>query len=197
MESDDCRSDDGVYRIPTNLNYWEFDAMVITLGATRMVPFPDADEDDIADVIRACLTLPLMAAKVYVQERGDLGGSVVLLGSYAHDHALTNGAAYCAAKAGLAAAVKELAWELVPMFYFHVVHPFHVPSTPMGARVVENLMRTRGMTREEAELYQRRDLRMNDHLTPGEVAEVVYWLLTEPAAKWTAGSGINLYGGSR
>jgi ketoreductase len=196
VRTSDCRDEDGVYRIP-NLRFLDHDAMVVTLGATRMVPFQDADEDDIAEVIRACLTLPLMAAKAYVQDRGGLGGSVVLIGSYAHDHALTHGAAYCAAKAGLAAAVRELAWELTASgFYFHTVHPYHVPDTPMGQEVLKGL-RARGFTRAEAEQYQRKDLKMNDHLTPGEVAEVVFWLLSEPAAKWTAGSGINLYGGSR
>jgi NAD(P)-dependent dehydrogenase (short-subunit alcohol dehydrogenase family) len=196
VDATDCLDPDGVYRIP-NLDFKTFDAMVVTLGHTRMVEFDQATEDDINEVIRGSLVLPLMAAKAYVQERNSRGGAVVLVGSYAHDHALTNGAAYCASKAGLAAAVRELAWELTPLFFFHIVHPYHVPDTPMGARVVQALMEAKGMTREEAEAYQRKDLRMPHHLEPVEIAEVIGWLLSEPAAKWTAGSGINLYGGSR
>lgn len=197
VEGHDCSSPDGVYRIPP-AKFEQFEAMVVTLGHTRMVPFTEVEEDDLAEVIRACLTLPLMAVKAFVQEREGKGGTVVLLGSYAHDHPLTYGAAYCAAKAGLAAAVKELAWELTEWgFFIHIIHPYHVPSTPMGKRVVHNLMTARGMTEEQAEAYQRKDLKMPEHLTPEDVGEVVYWLLSQPAARWTAGSGINLYGGTR
>jgi len=196
VDSSDCLDTDGVYRIPST-DLGQYDAMVCTLGHTRMVPFDQASEDDIHEVIRGSLLLPLMAARGYVRDRGSKGGAAVLVGSYAHDHPLTNGAAYCAAKAGLAAAVRELAWELTPIFFFHIVHPYHVPDTPMGARVVEQLMETKDLSRGEAEVYQRKDLRMFDHLQPVEVAEVVSWLLTAPAAKWTAGSGINLYGGTR
>lgn len=196
VDGSDCRDEDGVYRIPST-DFKQYDAMVVTLGHTRMVPFDQADEDDIAEVIRGSLVLPLMAARGYVRDRNSRGGSVVLVGSYAHDHPLTHGAAYCAAKAGLAAAVKELAWEMTPLFFFHIVHPYHVPDTPMGERVMEGLMKSKDLNRGEAMLYQRKDLRMPDHLKAGEIAEVIQWLLTEPAAKWTAGSGINLYGGSR
>jgi NAD(P)-dependent dehydrogenase (short-subunit alcohol dehydrogenase family) len=196
VDGSDCRDEDGVYRIPST-DFKQYDAMVITLGYTRVIPFDQASEDDIHEVIRGSLILPLMAARGYVRDRGSRGGSVVLVGSYAHDHPLTNGAAYCAAKAGLAAAVRELAWEMTPVFFFHIVHPYHVPATPMGQRVVESLMESKDLTRDQADAYQRKDLRMPEHLQPSEIAEVVQWLLTEPAAKWTAGSGINLYGGSR
>lgn len=195
-DASDCLDSDGVYRIP-NLDLAQYDAMVVTLGHTLMVPFCAAEEDDLAEVIRGSLLLPLVAANTYVRHRNKKGGAVVLTGSYAHDHALTNGAAYCASKAGLAAAVKELAWELMPLFRFHIVHPYHVPSTPMGARVVEGLMVSRQWTREQAEAYQSKDLRMDEHLQPMDIAEVIWWLLSEPAAAWTAGSGIDLYGGSR
>jgi len=192
-----CLDDDGVYRLPA-ADWEEYDAMICTLGYTRMVPFKNADEDDIHEVIRACLVLPLMAAKAYVQERQDRGGTMVFIGSYAHDHPLTYGAAYCAAKAGLAMAVRELAWELTDLaFYSHILHPYHVPATPMGSEVVWGLMEGRGMTREQAEEYQRKDLKMPAHLTPEVVAEVVSWLLREPAARWLAGTGLDLYGGTR
>jgi NAD(P)-dependent dehydrogenase (short-subunit alcohol dehydrogenase family) len=196
VDGSDCLDTDGVYRIPST-DLKQYDAMVVTLGHTRMVPFSEASEDDIHEVIRGSLILPLMAARGYVRDRNSRGGTVVLVGSYAHDHPLTHCAAYCAAKAGLAAAVKELAWEMTPLFFFHIVHPYHVPATPMGQRVVEGLMESRDLTMIQAEAYQRKDLRMPEHLTAGEVAEVVSWLLSDPVARWTAGSGINLYGGSR
>jgi len=196
VDGSDCLDPDGVYRIPST-DLKQYDALVVTLGHTRMVPFSEASEDDINEVIRGSLVLPLMAAKGFVRDRNSRGGSVVLVGSYAHDHPLTHCAAYCAAKAGLAAAVKELAWELTPIFFFHIVHPYHVPETPMGQGVVDGLMRSKDLTREQAESYQRKDLKMPEHLKAVEIAEVIQWLLTEPAAKWTAGSGINLYGGSR
>lgn len=200
----DCLDHDGKYRIPTSLPYHRADALIVTLGYTRLTPFAVTTEDDIEKVIHGTLLLPLMAVKNYVQERMAGGqrviGSisrVVVIGSYAHDHALTHCAAYCAAKAGLAAAIQELGWELTEEgFRFHIVHPYHVPSTPMGKEVLRGLADRVGGYRE-AEQYQRKDLKMAAHLTPLDIAEVVAWLLTEPAAEWLSGQGLNLYGGTR
>jgi NAD(P)-dependent dehydrogenase (short-subunit alcohol dehydrogenase family) len=203
VSSSHCHDKDGEYRIPM-MAYDRADALVVSLGYTASVPWlegpnGDVQEEDIDDVIRACLTLPLMAAKLYVQERHEYGdGKVVFIGSYAHDHVLSDSVAYCAAKAGLAQATRALAWDLTPAgFQFHIVHPYHVPDTPMGAAVVGNMMVQRGMTAGQAEEYQRKDLLLEDHLKPEEVASVVHWLLEAPVAKWLGGQGINLYGGTR
>ena len=68
----------------------------------------------------------------------------------------------------------------------------------MGKEVVTEMMRTRGISREQAEAYQRKDLRLPAHQEPQDIAKVVAWLLsTQSPAEWLSGAGIPLYGGVR
>lgn len=198
VTTDDCQRGPQLYDPPSEGYLAEFGSMVVSLGQASARSIDIMSPVELDDIIEANLRLPLEAARRYVVGRGEAGGKVVFIGSYAHDHALTGCAPYCAAKAGLAAAVRELGWELTDAGYrFHIVHPYHVPSTPMGKNVVRGMVTERGMTYPQAEEYQRRDLKMPDHLRPQEIAEVVRWLLTEPAAEWLSGQGLSMYGGTR
>lgn len=186
------------YRLDPALDWAAYATLVVTLGKEGLTPFDTCTYEEAVDVINANLVLPLLAMHTWVGERQDQGGTCVVIGSYAHNHALTGSAPYCAAKAGLHHAVQELGWELTGRGYqFHIVHPYHVPGTPMGQRVLTAMELWRGMTREEAQAYQAKDLRLDDHLTPGDIAEVVRWLVETPAARWLSGQGLQLYGGVR
>jgi NAD(P)-dependent dehydrogenase (short-subunit alcohol dehydrogenase family) len=186
------------------------DALIVTLGATYKGHFAEITDGDISRILRACLELPLRCARRYVQATeqkwppspsqgpADRIRHIIFVGSYAHDHPFTNGTLYCAAKAGLDMAARTLGWELTDRGYrIHIVHPYHVQGTPMWAQVEQDVMRTKGMTYEEADAYNRKDLKMPDLLRPEEVAEVVYNLVHLPAFGWLSGQPINLYGGSR
>lgn len=183
------------------------DACVITLGSTYKDAFWEAKDYDLRRVLRACLELPLIAARRFVQAHeqlrsyGDASGGlrhIVFVGSYAHDHPFTNGTAYCAAKAGLDMAARTLGWELTDRGYrVHIVHPWHVKGTPMWRDVERGVMESKGWTKEQADAYADRDLKMPEGLTPAEVAQVVRVLLTEPAMGWLSGSGVELRGGTR
>jgi NAD(P)-dependent dehydrogenase (short-subunit alcohol dehydrogenase family) len=206
------------YDAPAVRTFREFDAdaLVVSLGATYKSHFIDAKEWDLENVLKACLTLPLRCVKRYVeaveQARSGQHGlniqeserdptrtrRIVLIGSYAHRHPFTNGTAYCAAKAGLDMAARTLGWELTDRGYrIHVVHPFHVQGTPMWAQVERDVMESKGMTYEEADAYNRKDLKMPDLLTADEVASVVATLLQVPAMDWLSGTAVELNGGSR
>lgn len=191
-----------VYELPPqNDVVWNQDALVITLGATSTDPFSDIQEGEILNVIRGSLVLPLLAVRRYVAWITDQqipSAHVVLIGSYAYRHPFTNGTAYCAAKAGLDMAAKTLAWELTDQgIMVHIVHPHHVEGTPMWEKVQEGVMRGRGWTREEANIYARKDQKLPRPLTPRTIAEIVAWILTEPAADWLVGGSIELSGGVR
>jgi NAD(P)-dependent dehydrogenase (short-subunit alcohol dehydrogenase family) len=189
------------------------DALIITLGKTAKTHFAEINDWDVGQMIRANLTLPLEAARRYVQATGPKFGErgfpaeewkgktvrhIIFVGSYAHEHPFTNGTLYCAAKAGLAMAARTLGWELTDLGYrVHIIHPYHVPGTPMWAEVERGVMESKGWTREQAEEYASKDLKMPHPLMPEEVAEVVEALLTVPALGWLSGQGLNLYGGSR
>lgn len=184
------------------------DALVITLGSTYKEPFWDVREYDIERVIRSCLTLPLLCARRYVEatrmsdreielNRGE-PRHIVFVGSYAHNHPFTNGTVYCAAKAGLDMAARTLGWELTDRGYrVHIVHPWHVKGTPMWQEVEQGVMKSKGWTKEEADAYADRDLKMPEGLTPEDVAAVVRLLLTEPVTGWMSGTAIELTGGTR
>jgi NAD(P)-dependent dehydrogenase (short-subunit alcohol dehydrogenase family) len=180
------------------------DVLVITLGRTSKEHFAETPGYDIENMIRANLVLPLEAAHRFVQatiRTQDLLTTavrkIIFVGSYAHDHPFTNGTLYCAAKAGLNMAARTLAWELTDRGYrIHVVNPYHVNGTPMWTQVEKDVMKSKGMSWEEADAYNRKDLKMPDLLTPEEVAEVIFDVANRKSMDWVTGP-INLYGGSR
>jgi NAD(P)-dependent dehydrogenase (short-subunit alcohol dehydrogenase family) len=185
------------------------DALIITLGKTAKDHFAEIADWDVRQMIHANLILPLEAARRFVQATGggrsEHGSSeawsprhIIFVGSYAHDHPFTNGTLYCAAKAGLDMAARSLGWELTDLGYrIQIIHPYHVNGTPMWSQVEQDVMRSKGMTWEEADAYNRKDLKMPDLLTPQEVAEVVEVLLENRAMDWLSGQSLKLYGGSR
>jgi NAD(P)-dependent dehydrogenase (short-subunit alcohol dehydrogenase family) len=199
VDHNDCQVEDNLYGVPS-VPWEDYDALVVTLGKEGITPMAECDDFDIVSIIEANLMLPLRCIRAWLEAReaSKLGGQCVVIGSYAYDHSPTSCVPYCAAKAGLAHAVQGLAWELTSQgYYFHIVHPYHVPSTPMGVRVVQAMMEVRGMGLEEAHEYQMKDMRLREHLSPEDIARVVCWLLTEPVAPWLSGTGLSLYGGVR
>lgn len=221
-DGDACQRVGGVPKYGQNIYYdappveqferGNYDACVITLGTTYKDHFADVSEDNLKRVLRGCLELPLIAARRYVEasqrvdeEDGDEARDVkfdpryiVFIGSYAHDHPFTNGTAYCAAKAGLDMAARTLGWELTDRgFRIFIVHPWHVKGTPMWAEVEKGVMESKGWTKEQADAYADRDLKMPLNLHASEVADVVCALLNDPALGWLSGSAVELRGGTR
>jgi NAD(P)-dependent dehydrogenase (short-subunit alcohol dehydrogenase family) len=179
------------------------DVLVITLGKTAKDHFTEVSDFDIQNMMMANLILPLEAARRFVQATNhdettqEAPRKIIFVGSYAYNHPFTNGTLYCAAKAGLNMAARTLGWELTDLGYrVHVVNPYHVNGTPMWAQVEQDVMRSKDMTWEEADAYNRKDLKMPDLLTPDEVAEVIVTLSMLKVADWITGP-IDLFGGSR
>lgn len=180
------------------------DALIVTLGKTAKTHFSEIAEHDVVNMIKANLTLPLEAARRFVAASGmclhkDVRPRwIIFIGSYAHDHPFTNGTLYCAAKAGLNMAARTLAWELTDLGYrVTCINPHHVPGTPMWKEVERGVMESKGWTKQQADEYAHRDLKMPDPLTPQDIAEIVHAVLTTPAAGWLSGAGLDLYGGTR
>lgn len=179
------------------------DVLVITMGKTYKTHFAETPSSQIHNILRANLEIPLEAASRFVQAAQNAKQAIerrhiIFIGSYAHTHPFTNGTLYCAAKAGLNMAARALGWELTEMgFRINIVHPYHVPGTPMWEEVERGVMESKGWTKEEADEYAHRDLKMPDALTPEEIAQVIQTLVEVPALGWTSGSPIELYGGTR
>lgn len=188
------------YGIPAGLPFEEADALVVTLGRTSMLPFDKTEDDEIEEVIRGCLTLPLQCAREYVQRRlgaREEGGRIVFVGSYAYRHPFSTGTAYCAAKAGLDMATKTMAWEVTDKgFTVNCVHPYHVEGTPMWEKVQAGVMQNKSMDRHEADEYAYKDVKM-PLARPGELAAMIYNIVNSHETKWTSGSSIEMFGGTR
>lgn len=185
------------------------DALVVTLGATYKGHYADIPMGEITRIMNANLIMPLEAVRRFVQAneakdhddyitfREGSAKKIILVGSYAHRHPFTNGTLYCAAKAGLNMAAQTLAWELTDRNYrVHIVHPYHVQGTPMWEQVEKDVMKSKAMSWEEADAYNRKDLKMPDLLEAWQVADVITALVRDSALDWITGP-IELYGGSR
>lgn len=200
VTGDDCyREQLRTYIIPEISPY--SDALIICLGMTNGDPLHEQAEPLLEAIIRANLTLPLRAAARYISARMEKGkgGRIVLLGSYAHRHPLSNSIPYCAAKAGINMAAQCLGWDYTKHgFYTVAVHPYHVTdSEHMWEEVQKNVMKAKWMTREQADEYANRDLQMPKPLSRWDIARTVSRWLESDAAAWQSGSSIELFGGSR
>jgi hypothetical protein len=67
----------------------------------------------------------------------------------------------------------------------------------MWEEVERGVMESKGWTKEQADAYADRDLKMPTGLTPNDVAQTIRVLLTEPAMGWLSGTSIELNGGTR
>jgi NAD(P)-dependent dehydrogenase (short-subunit alcohol dehydrogenase family) len=177
--------------------------LVVACGLTVMKPFETYRDHDVSDVIEACLTTPMIAARRWARvvldsPLLDIRCNLVFIGSYAHDHVLTNSAPYCAAKAGIDMAARCLAWELTGRdINVFVVHPHSVQETPMTEDVLDTIAFQKGLSELDALRYWERNMRLGQRLTKDEIGAVVTSLILDPWTPHMSGNSIELYGGER
>lgn len=205
VQEDDCHvvehpvfNPDGVYDVPEEVE-WDVEALVVSLGCVHIQPLHEVADSEIDEVLAACLTLPLRCIREYLRVRelsGSDGGRVVVVGSYNHDHPLSYGTAYSAAKAGLDMAVKQLAWDYTKAGYtFNCVHPTVVEGTALSDHAQIESAAVRGIGRRQVQEEVRAARQLPQPLTPRDVGEVVCDLLR--SNRWLSGAGVNMYGGQR
>lgn len=183
----------------------EWNNLIVSCGMTCMAPFEEQRDIDLYRVVEANLITPMIIARRFVGANIDLRpnssesqvANIVFIGSYAHNHVLSNSAAYCAAKAGLHMLGKCLAWELTGKgFNIFVVHPHSVQNTPMTHEVIDALMEQKDLDTAEALEYWNRTKLLPERLTTSEVADVVANLIFT-GTRHISGAAIELYGGER
>jgi NAD(P)-dependent dehydrogenase (short-subunit alcohol dehydrogenase family) len=174
--------------------------LIVTCGYMTIRPFEELEPSEIFMIVDACLSTPLWAVNNFVKATAEIRNqprAIILLGSYAHNHVLSNSVPYCAAKAGIDMAVKGLAWELTGQKYnVFGVHPHSVQDTPMTDRVIRQIMHSKILSREQAIDYWQKDIKLGSRLTKAEIARTIYMLLTPPT-RHMSGACIELYGGER
>jgi NAD(P)-dependent dehydrogenase (short-subunit alcohol dehydrogenase family) len=193
----------GEHNIPTIMEMYEgnYQHLVICCGFMKIERFDRFSTDDIYKVIKANLTTPLLAIRNFLKAgpapQPGRASCVIVIGSYAHDHVLSNSVPYCAAKAGINHAIKCLAWDYTGAGYrFHCVNPHSVEDTPMTQDVIKEIRATKNLTEGEALAYWNRTKVLPNRLTRDEVAKTVAWLIKGPTDH-LSGTSIELYGGER
>jgi hypothetical protein len=90
-----------------------------------------------------------------------------------------------------------MGWELTPKGYdVFCVHPSNTEGTPMTRKTIEEIMKYRGIPRDEATAYWG-SLNLKDHwLQITEIGEIVRFLLSGHACHMS-GTQVELSGGQR
>lgn len=122
------------------------------------------------------------------------GGRIINIGSTASVRGATRLAAYTAAKHGLLGLTRALAAETARQgITVNCVCPAYT-DTGMARSAVENLVRGRGISSEEAEAMIVRTIPRGRLIEPEEVASAVGWLCS-PGAAAVSGQALVLGGG--
>ena len=175
------------------------DTLVMCNGATHSNWFEDVSDETVRRMFDVNVIGSLLTARRFVAETMDLGcrKHILFIGSTAYRAVLNGSVAYCAAKAALAHAVRCLAWELAPKgFDVYCVHPSNTEGTPMTEKTIQDIVRYRGLSREDAEVYWSANLPKGRWLNPRDIAEVVSFLVSG-RAEYVSGANVDLSGGQR
>lgn len=168
--------------------------MVNTAGVTDTAKPGEWDWEKANKVISVNLTGAAVLTSDFVKATAGTPGTktIIHLGSlWSRKHA-TNGAVYCASKAGLAHYVSCMGYDLNlhhPGEYTIVgLHPGNVWGTPLTRRVQDKLLMERGFTMEQvAHLYR-------GTIKPADIAEVAERVI---GCEWFNGENIYLPNGDK
>lgn len=168
--------------------------MVNTAGVTDTAKPGEWGLDKANKVISVNLTGAAVLTSDFVRATAGTPGTktIIHLGSlWSRKHA-TNGAVYCASKAGLAHYVSCMGYDLNlhhPGEYTIVgLHPGNVWGTPLTRRVQDKLLMERGFTMEQvANLYK-------GTIKPADIAEVAERVI---GCEWFNGENIYLPNGDK
>lgn len=152
------------------------DCLINNAGITRINFLPEHSEHDWNQVMYVNLTVPFLLSK-YVMDLDRPEGSapvrIISTSSMGATIALRASPGYCASKAGLEMLMKVLAKEYAGkgQLITASIAPGGVDDTGMVVQAINELQRTRGMTAEEAEKYNRQSP-LGRNMTHEELVEI-------------------------
>lgn len=174
------------------------DTLVLNAGVTKIDFLERQGLEDFDHVMRVNLYTPFLLTQAWMRERRrreiNTPGRCVVTTTMGTTFALRGSSAYCASKAGLEMMVKVWAKEYAGKtpVTFLCVAPGGVDGTKMVEDVIEGLMRTRGMTREEAEKYNRQSP-LGRNMTFEELWKVYDFAINQ-APEYMSGSVLKMSG---
>jgi NAD(P)-dependent dehydrogenase (short-subunit alcohol dehydrogenase family) len=168
------------------------DVLVNCAGVNRIGWLPDVqswDWDEVMDVNAKGIFLMTQACLPQLKESR---GTVVNIVSNAAWTPMRCSAAYNASKGAALTLTKQLARELIKDgITVFAVSPNKLRDTGMSLDIDEQVMATRGWTREQAQAYQLQGLLIGEETDPERCAEFIAWLLSSKERhKYLAGCNL-------
>ena len=172
--------------------FGRLDVLVNCAGVSRWRPVEEIDEAFISEILETDVLGTLWGCAA-AAARMQPGGCIVNVSSLAGKRGSANNSAYCAAKFAVNGITQALAKELGPRgIRVNAVCPVYVPTERIVASLQEPSSPTQG---QEVDAYLASFASTQTALgrlpTPGEVAEVVYFLAS-PAASAISGQCLNV-----
>ena len=169
--------------------------LINNAGAAESERFTDTTLDDWNAMLASNLTSVFLCTKqVLPAMLAAKGGRIVNIGSTASVRGAARLAAYTAAKHGVLGLTRALAAETARQgITVNCVCPAYT-DTGMARSAVDNLVRGRGISSEEAEAMIVRTIPRGRLIEPEEVASAVGWLCS-PGAAAVSGQAVVLGGG--
>jgi meso-butanediol dehydrogenase / (S,S)-butanediol dehydrogenase / diacetyl reductase len=171
------------------------DVLINNAGVSKSVPFHELDEpewDRVNDVNAKGVFLTTRAVVRHMMDRRS--GRIVSISSMVGKEAIPLFAHYCASRFAVIGLTQALAKELAPYdINVNAVCP-GVVRTPLWEPLLDQLSRSKDITRDEAWAEFVRDIPLGRPQEPEDVGEVVAFLASDRARNMT-GQGVNVTGG--
>lgn len=170
------------------------DYLINCAGVIRLSPLLHASREDWERILSVNAEAVFFLSQMFA-DRFPRGGAIVNIASSSAKLATTTEAAiYAASKAAVLSITRSFAYELAPRgIRVNAVCP-GIVDTPMERGLLREVAASRGLTIEELEATRHRTIPLGRAATAEEVAEVIWFLLSERSSYMT-GQAINVTGG--
>lgn len=154
------------------------DVLVNCAGVNRINWLEDVTTDEWDLVMEVNVTGVFRMVQWALPRLRESRGTVVNIVSDASHKPMRCSAAYNASKGAAAILTKQMARELAPDVTVFSVSPNKLSGTGMSDSIDEQVVKTRGWTKEQAQSYQLQGLLIGEETPPRLVAEFIGFLLS-------------------
>jgi NAD(P)-dependent dehydrogenase (short-subunit alcohol dehydrogenase family) len=174
----------------------DIDVLINNAGIALSAPIHKTSDDDYARLMAINVTAPFVLSRAVLPKFGERkSGRIVNIASTAALKGFKYTAAYCTSKHALLGMTRALALEWAHKnITVNAVCPGWT-ETDMFAASTERVSKTTGRSQEDARAALASLIPSGRPTQPQEVAELVYFLSTHPAAQAITGSAYSIDGG--
>ena len=161
-----------------NVPIGEWDVLINNAGVNGINWLQDVTEAEWDRIMNINLKGMFLMSQALAPTLRRRKGTILNIVSNAAHVPMRCSAAYNASKAGALMLTKQLARELSPDVTVFSVSPNKLSGTAMSTQIDDEVVRTRGWTKEQAQAYQLSALLTGKETPPGVVAEFIAFLLS-------------------